>query len=210
MSTPLTPQQTPESALKEQESSSQTTGASSSASSLQLKAKLGGLSFAEQSAALAPPGPFAIQGAGDAVQARGDVQQSADVHAAAAHGISGAGGDLPHMGAIQKAFGAHDVSGISAHVGGKAQEASEAMGASAYATGNDVAFAQAPSLHTAAHEAAHIVQQRAGVSLDGGVGKAGDSYETHADKVADAVVAGQSAEPILNEMSGSAAEGGVQ
>jgi hypothetical protein len=73
-----------------------------------------------------------------------------------------------------------------------------------------VAFASQPDLHTAAHEAAHIVQQRSGVSLEGGVGKAGDSYENHADKVADAVVAGQSAEPILNQMSGGAKGEGVQ
>jgi len=132
------------------------------------------------------------------------------VHAAAAHGVQGGGGALPHAGAIQTAFGSHDVSSISAHVGGQAAEASKAMGATAYASGNDVAFASQPDLHTAAHEAAHIVQQRSGVSLEGGVGKAGDSYENHADKVADAVVAGKSAEPILNEMSGGAKSAGVQ
>mgnify|MGYP002064701929 CR=1 FL=1 len=32
------------------------------------------------------------------------------------------------------------------------------MGAKAYATGNHVAFQQQPDLHTAAHEAAHVVQ----------------------------------------------------
>lgn len=35
-----------------------------------------------------------------------------------------------------------------------------ATGAEAFATGNHVAFASSPSLHTAAHEAAHVVQQR--------------------------------------------------
>ena len=209
MSTPIAPQQAQEQAKAPQEISQKKPAPGGSAS-LQLKGQLAGMSYADQAAALAPPGPFAIHGGGGAVQAEGGVRQSADVHAAAAHGISGGGGALPHMGAIQQAFGAHDVSGINAHVGGKAQEASDAMGASAYATGNDIAFAKAPSLHTAAHEAAHVVQQRAGVSLEGGVGKVGDSYEAHADKVADAVVAGHSAEPILNEMSGGAPKAEVQ
>jgi LysM repeat protein len=61
-----------------------------------------------------------------------------------------------------------------------------------------VAFAGAPSLHTAAHEAAHVVQQRGGVQLLGGVGAAGDEHEQHANAVADAVVTGGSAEGLLD------------
>ena len=108
---------------------------------------------------------------------------------------------------------AYDISNVQAHMDPAAQAASAAMGADAYATGNQIAFGKAgASLHTAAHEAAHVVQQRAGVSLSGGVGKAGDTYEQHADRVADAVVAGKSAEPILAEMAGDSAPraGGVQ
>ena len=70
------------------------------------------------------------------------------------------------------------------------------MGAQAFATGNHVAFAGTPDLHTAAHEAAHVVQQRGGVHLKGGVGEAGDTYEQHADAVADKVVRGESAEAL--------------
>ncbi len=135
---------------------------------------------------------------------------TAGVHAAAERGIAGAGGQLPHYETIQAAFGSHDVSGVKSHVGGAASEATAAMGASAYATGNSVAFGSAPDLHTAAHEAAHIVQQRAGVSLYGGVGKAGDSYEQHADRVADAVVSGQSAQGLLDSVTGGGGGGGVQ
>jgi hypothetical protein len=51
------------------------------------------------------------------------------------------------------------------------------MGAEAFATGDQVAFGAAPDLHTAAHEAAHVVQQRQGVQLKGGVGEVGDAYE---------------------------------
>jgi len=126
------------------------------------------------------------------------------VHKAAAHGVAGAGGKLPHLDKIQQSFGSHDVSDVKAAVGGQAKEASEAMGAEAYASGDKVAFKGSPDLHTAAHEAAHVVQQRSGVSLTGGVGKEGDKYEQHADAVADAVVAGRSAEALLDSVTGDA------
>jgi hypothetical protein len=141
------------------------------------------------------------------IQRRGEPGQSSDgdVHAAAAHGTSGPSTTLPHLAPIQQLFGRHDVSGVQAHVGGAAAEGAQAMGASAFATGDRVAFAQAPDLHTAAHEAAHVVQQRAGVQLKGGVGEAGDSYEHHADAVADLVVQGKSAESLLDTTAGGGA-----
>lgn len=135
------------------------------------------------------------------VQLSGD-GGAGDVHAAAAHGTRGGGGALPYAGQIQQAFGRHDVGGVKAHTGGAASEACDAMGAQAYASGDAVAFKGAPDLHTAAHEAAHVVQQRAGVSLKGGVGQVGDAYEQHADQVADAVVQGKSAEGLLDKMAG--------
>lgn len=58
-------------------------------------------------------------------------------------------------------------------------------------------------LHTAAHEAAHVVQQRGGVALKDGVGAPGDRYEQHADAVADRVVQGRSAEGLLDPLAGS-------
>jgi hypothetical protein len=137
------------------------------------------------------------------VQMQGGGGDPAMVQEAAAAGVADGGGPLPHLDRIQHSFGAHDVSGVRAHTGGAAAEASQAMGAEAYATGNDVAFDGAPTLHTAAHEAAHVVQQRGDVQLKGGVGEVGDRYEAHADRVADAVVAGASAGPILDEMAGA-------
>jgi len=144
---------------------------------------------------------------GLAVQARGGAE-GPGVRAAAARGIEGAGGGLPHLDRIQQAFGPHDVSGVQAHVGGPAAEAASAMGAQAYAAGDHVAFAAPPDLHLAAHEAAHVVQQRGGVQLKGGVGQVGDAYEQHADRVADAVVAGESAAPILGELAGGGGDSG--
>ncbi len=126
-----------------------------------------------------------------------------EVHAAAARGTSSAAGSLPHLDTIQRAFGRHDVSRIQAHTDGAAAEGAAAMGAQAFAAGDHVAFAGAPDLHTAAHEAAHVVQQRGGVQLKGGVGTAGDRYEQHADSVADRVVRGESAEPLLDAAPGA-------
>jgi len=120
-----------------------------------------------------------------------------DTHALAAQGVAGSGGPLPHLDIIQGAFGLHNVSDVRAHVGGNAAEAATGMGAEGYATGADVAFRSSPSLHLAAHEAAHVVQQREGVHLSGGVGQENDPYERHADAVADGVVRGESVEALL-------------
>ena len=132
------------------------------------------------------------------------------VHGAAARGLEAPASPLPHLDQIQKSFGHHDVSHVQAHVGGAAAEASTAMGASAYATGNDVAFASTPDLHTAAHEAAHVIQQKGGVQLKGGVGEADDTYEQHADAVADKVVAGESAEALLDQMAAGSSSQAAQ
>jgi hypothetical protein len=136
---------------------------------------------------------------------------AAQVQQTAAAGVSGAGGPLPHRATIQSLFGRHDVSGITAHTDASARDASGALGAEAYATGRNVAFASAsPSLHTAAHEAAHVIQQASGVQLKAGVGQVGDAYERHADAVADHVVQGKSAEPLLDAFAGAgAARGGA-
>jgi hypothetical protein len=131
------------------------------------------------------------------------------IHAAAAMGTSGASGALPHREAIQRSFGGHDVSTVQAHTDAHAIASARAMGAEAFAAGRHVAFASAsPSLHTVAHEAAHVVQQRAGVQLAGGVGRDGDRYEQHADAVADLVVQGRSAEALLDRCAGGARAAG--
>ncbi len=138
----------------------------------------------------------------------GTTQDAELVHDAASRGVAGAGTELPHREEIQASFGHHDVSGVRAHVGGDAAQAAGAIGAQAYATGDDVAFAATPDLRQAAHEAAHVVQQRGGVRLDGGVGRAGDPYEQHADAVAERVVRGESAESLLDTMAHRGASGG--
>ncbi len=146
---------------------------------------------------------------GEVVQQRSTgaaAMSDAAIKQEARSGASGAGAKLPFLEQIQAAFGHHDVTGVQAHTGTAAAQATDAMGARAYAIGEDIAFGSSPDLHTAAHEAAHVIQQRAGVSVEGGVGAVGDAYERHADAVADAVVAGQSAEGLLDGMATSASE----
>ncbi len=124
--------------------------------------------------------------------------KTSDIHSIATAGVRGGGATFPFLNKIQALFGKHDLSGVRAYSGGHASRASRAIHAEAYTIGNKVAFGKTPTLHTAAHEAAHVIQQRAGVSLKGGIGQVGDRYEQHADRVADAVVAGRSAEAILS------------
>lgn len=161
---------------------------------------------ADQTRALLPPTPtILVQPAGMTGEASAE-----SVKNAAAQGIQGTGSPLPHRDQIQAAFGSHDLSNVQAHIGGSAAEASRSMGATAYATGNHVAFRSQPDLHTVAHEAAHVVQQREGVSLAGGVGKVGDPYEKQADAVADRITRGESAADLLPERSKSRTEPATQ
>lgn len=132
------------------------------------------------------------------------------VHAAAAQGTASPASGLPFADQIQRAFGHHDISGVQAHVGPEATESARAMGARAYATGSHVVLGDGADLHTVAHEAAHVVQQRGGVQLKGGVGEVGDAHERNADAVADRVVQGKSAEALLDPYTGGATGSSVQ
>jgi len=129
------------------------------------------------------------------------------VHEAAAQGVATPSSPLPHGSTIQQLFGRHDISNVQAHTGPQAAASAWAMGAQAYATGNHVVLRAGADLHTVAHEAAHVVQQRGGVQLRGGVGEAGDPYERQADEVADRVVAGQSSEALLDAYGGGGGGG---
>ncbi len=154
----------------------------------------------------APPGtrtPPTSPGARTAVQRQATGSAYArDVHAVAARGVEGASQPLPFAAQIQRAFGRHDVSTIRVSIGGAAAKAAQQLGANAYATGDTIAFASAPDLHTAAHEAAHVVQQRRGASPTGGIDAGShDALERQADAVADSVVAGGSVEALLDSIA---------
>ncbi len=99
----------------------------------------------------------------------------------------------------------HDFSAVRVHVGAQAAHSARAVAARAYTIGQDIVFGQgafapgtAEGARLLAHELTHVVQQRRGVALPGGIGQAGDRYERQADAVADRVVAGRSAAALLD------------
>ncbi|MDV3458333.1 DUF4157 domain-containing protein [Sphingomonas sp. HF-S4] len=116
---------------------------------------------------------------------------------------------------LQQDFGA-----VRVHADAQAADAARAVGARAYTVGQNIVFGRGEyrpgspeGMRLLAHELAHVVQQRRGVSLNGGMGRAGDGYEQQADAVADAVVAGRPAGGLLSAPSsagsGAAGSGGV-
>lgn len=121
---------------------------------------------------------------------------AADRHAEA--GVDDAAAPVPHLAQIQQSFGpGHDLSSLRTTMSPAAAAAGRRLGALHYTFGNRIAFGSAPSVHDAAHEAAHAVMQQAGMGPGSRVGQAGDAYEVLADKIADRVVAGKSAADLL-------------
>ncbi len=93
-----------------------------------------------------------------------------------------------------------DLSGVRVHTGAESAEASKAVGARAYTTGQDIHFgaghydpSSAFGVHLLAHEVAHTVQQAGAAptmqhKLE--VSTPGDAAEVEADRAADAMMAG--------------------
>ena len=149
-------------------------------------------------------GSLGIDAANKQMGNRAFLQFITDNHAIAAAGLTGAGRPLTHGKAIQQAFGHHDIRQMREYTGPTAQASVAALGAQAYSSNGRAAFAGSPDLYTQAHEAAHAVQQTAlgsGLQLTGGLGAENDTYEQHADAVADAVVLGHSAEALLDQLA---------
>jgi hypothetical protein len=113
--------------------------------------------------------------------------------------LAAASQPLPHFQRIQAAFGQHDLSAVRTISGDPARSANEQIGARAFTSGHRIAFRDTPDERLAAHESAHVIQQREAKSAPGG---SGDAWERHADDVADAVVDGRSAEPLLDKVAG--------
>lgn len=137
--------------------------------------------------------------AGGAVQLRERIaKRRTDGVEVAQRGVQSGGGQLPFRAQLDRAFGPDaGLDAVRFHDGAQAREACDSLGAAAFATGDSIAFAGAPDLHTVAHEVAHVMQQRDGVQLAGGMGEAGDQYERHADRVADAVVRGDDVSALV-------------
>ncbi|HEX3758667.1 MAG TPA: DUF4157 domain-containing protein [Kofleriaceae bacterium] len=121
-----------------------------------------------------------------------------DAAVASASAASGAPVDGAMRGRVEAATGAQ-LGDVSVHTGPESNAAATALGARAYATGNQIHFASgqyapasADGQHLLAHELTHTVQQRGGGGLQakGRVSEPGDAGEREADRVADAVMAG--------------------
>lgn len=125
------------------------------------------------------------------------------IRSLAKSGFAGNPGSYPFRHRIQAAFGRHTIANVKAFSDAAASTANRRLGAVAYASSERVAFRGYPDLHTAAHEAAHIIQQRQGVSPKDGTGTKDDPYERHADAVADRVVQGASVESLLDRSPAS-------
>lgn len=143
-----------------------------------------------------PPGYLQHYG----IQRRSEHQSSgtpAQLTALAHSGMQGAASEYPHREKIEASFG--QPIQAKAYTDEGASAACDAMNAHAYALGAQVAFAgRTPDLHTAAHEAAHTLQQARGVQLKDGIGERGDRYEREADHAADLVVSGASAAHLFS------------
>jgi hypothetical protein len=93
-----------------------------------------------------------------------------------------------------------DLSRVRIHTGAESASAARAVGAKAYAVGQDVHFAagqydpaSAAGQHLLAHEVAHTVQQSGGSEVRQNkleVSSPGDAHEAEADRAAEAMVAG--------------------
>jgi len=140
---------------------------------------------------------------------QGGIGNAALADKIAVKGMSGGGSDFPYLDKIQQSFGPdYDISGARAHKGSKAKDATDALGAMAATRGAHTVFDGPTDLFTAAHEATHALLQSKGEGPSGGLGQSGDGHEKHADAVAQRVVSGESAAPLLAQMAGPSASVG--
>lgn len=111
--------------------------------------------------------------------------------------------NYPHVDRIQNSFGKHSIHLTKAYINDRATAANKALGAKAFTLDESVAFAEYPNLWTAAHEAAHVVQQRFGLQRSSKIQYESDPLEAQANQVADIVSRGSSAESLLDQLTPS-------
>ena len=139
------------------------------------------------------------------------VAEGADEAVAAASSSSGSALPETLQGKFEESLGV-DLSEVRVHTGGASEASASAVGAKAYTVGQDIHFGAGhfdPSSqageHLLAHEVAHTVQQRGAIPTRQNkleVSTPGDYAEVEADRAADAMISGRSAQI-------SSASGGV-
>jgi hypothetical protein len=132
------------------------------------------------------------------------------LHQVARTGVAGGGRSVPFQNEIQPLMPGLDLSTVHAHTGPATESALRALGANAYATGNDLGLPANPPRHLVAHELAHVAQQRKGIQLNGGIGEEGDVHEVAADAIADRVASGRSAADLMPAPASPGARGTLQ
>ncbi len=130
---------------------------------------------------------------------------AANAESAVDRASSSTGAGLPpHLQqTFEQSLGA-DLSAVRVHTGDDSASAAQAVGAQAYAVGDDIHFAAGRyqpddpfGMHLLAHEVAHTVQQRGGEPAPAfklEVSEPGDAHEVEADRAADAMVTGAPAQ----------------
>lgn len=132
-------------------------------------------------------------------------ESPAAAHAGVPEAVRSPGQPLdPRTRSLMESRFQHDFSGVRVHTDVRAAESSRALGANAWALGNELVFAggrydpHTPAgQHLLAHELTHVIQQQhapaADLQTDLEVSEPGDAAEQEADAVADEVVAGKTA-----------------
>jgi len=131
------------------------------------------------------------------------VAEGADAAVASAASSAGSPLPAPIMRKFESSLGT-DLSSVRIHTGAESAGAASAVGAKAYTTGQDIHFAAGNYDPTSsagelllAHEVAHTVQQSSGVhrmQTKLAVSAPGDSFEVEADRAAEIMVLGASAQ----------------
>ena len=139
------------------------------------------------------------------------------IHDAATAAVEGKDGGAPVDGAVSARVGAHlgvDLGGVRVHGDPLAREATQAMGARAFAYGADVFLGPGESgtdLGLMAHELTHVAQQGAAgqhaLQRQVQVGDAGTPAEQEADRVAADVTSGRGGVSALIVDSGPVSPG---
>lgn len=129
--------------------------------------------------------------------------QDSETLRVARSGFAGNPTQLPHSEKLSDVFGDRNTERIRAFTGEKATEAAEALGADAYSLDGKAAFRGAPTVETAAHETAHVLQQ---LPPDGSPAEhsglaSADQLEAEAEGVAESA-AGSS--PVAKHIPGRA------
>lgn len=101
----------------------------------------------------------------------------------------------PHEEDLRRSFGPHYPEGTIAITGPAAVEANTGLGTSGLAAGGAVAFAADPSLELAAHEMAHVVQQRRGLGA-----ASTQDHEEQARRIGEVTARGGSSAPLLDTL----------